>query len=404
MSDAPNLRTGHAIPRGIATTGPVLFSYGFRPFFLGAGIWAIAAMALWIVALSTGRSVGGSYGALHWHSHEMLFGFSSAVLAGFLLTAVPNWTGSLPVSGKPLIMLFGLWVAGRLTLIAPDLIGIGVAVAIDALFLPTLLYICAREIIAGRKWKDLKVLAGLTALSVANIAFHYQMLSGADSAAASRLSVSAYVLLIMIVGGRVVPSFTRNWLNRFGRTDFPVPYNRFDIAALWIGLAALSAWVIVPDHPLTLCLALVAAVVHAVRLYRWRGWTTRREKLLVVLHVAYAFIPAGFLAIAAAAAGIFNELSALHVLTVGAMGCMMLAMMGRATRGHTGRDLSASRITVLSYAYLILAALTRPLAEVMPMHFHHLLALAGVLWIAAFAFFLVEYTPMLTRVRRGRQA
>ena len=150
-------RPSGGIPRGIATTGPVLFSYGFRPFFLGASLWAIFAMAGWIAALTTGIDIAGEYGPAHWHAHEMLFGFSSAVLAGFLLTAVPNWTGRLPVSGRPLAYLFALWVAGRLALLATDVIGLKFAVIIEAAFMPALLAICAREIIVGRKWKDLKI-------------------------------------------------------------------------------------------------------------------------------------------------------------------------------------------------------------------------------------------------------
>jgi uncharacterized protein involved in response to NO len=140
------------IPRGLARSGPVIFSYGFRPFFLGGALWAIVAMALWIAALSGFIDLGGDYGAPNWHAHEMLFGFASAVLAGFLLTAVPNWTGRLPVSGKPLIWLFALWCAGRLFLLVPDTVGVVTAATVDGLFLPALLAICAREVLAGRKW------------------------------------------------------------------------------------------------------------------------------------------------------------------------------------------------------------------------------------------------------------
>ncbi|HXV31466.1 MAG TPA: NnrS family protein, partial [Sinorhizobium sp.] len=170
-------RTGH-VPRGLARTGPVLFSYGFRPFFLGAALWAIIAMGLWIAALAGHADIAGGYGAQAWHVHEMLFGFASAVLAGFLLTAVPNWTGRLPVSGWPLAGLFALWLAGRAALLSPDAIGLPAAAAIDSLFLPALLFICAREVIAGRKWKDLKVLGGLIALSLANICFHVAVIEG----------------------------------------------------------------------------------------------------------------------------------------------------------------------------------------------------------------------------------
>jgi len=388
------------VPRGLKTTGPVVFSYGFRPFFLGAGLWAVLAMLLWILSLTTGLPVGGTYGAVHWHAHEMLFGFGPAVLAGFLLTAVPNWTGRLPVSGKPLMGLAGLWLLGRLAFLQPDIVHVDVAIAIESLFLPVLLLICVREIVAGRKWKDLKVLFGVALLASANLVFHHAVLTDGDPAMASRAAAGAYLLLICIIGGRIIPSFTRNWLNRAGETRFPTPMNGYDVACLALAALALASWIALPEHPLTVVVAGAAALSHAVRLWRWRGWTVRSEPLLAILHVAYAFVAFGFLAIACAAAGHLNPYSALHVVTVGAIGLMMLAVMGRATRGHTGRDLAASRTPCLAYACLIGAAVLRPLAEIAPEFYQEILSVSALLWMASFGLFLVEYAPMLTRVRR----
>ncbi|QRI61624.1 NnrS family protein (plasmid) [Shinella sp. PSBB067] len=396
----PAARVSRAVPRGLSRTGPVLFSYGFRPFFLAGGVWAVVAMVLWIATITGRIDLAGDYGAPNWHAHEMLFGFASAVLAGFLLTAVPNWTGRLPVSGWPLAGLFGLWCAGRLALLAADRIGVVEAAVIDGLFLPVLLGICTREIVAGRKWKDLKILGGLLALSLANAVFHVAVIGGGDDHMAIRLGVAAYVVLVMIVGGRIVPSFTRNWLNKVGRSDFPVPYNRFDTAAILAGVAALAAWTAVPAHPATAGLGIVAAVLHAIRLRRWRGWTTLPEKLLVVLHVAYAFVPLGLLAIAFSALGYLEERSVLHVLSVGAIACMMLAVMTRASLGHTGRPLAASRLTVAAYVALVLCALVRPFGEVLPDASEQIYAAAGLLWIVAFGLFCLEYAPILARKRR----
>ena len=382
-------------------TGPVILSYGFRPFFLGGAVWAILAMLLWILSLTFGMPLGGSYGGLNWHAHEMVFGFSSAVLAGFLLTAVPNWTGRLPVSGAPLAVLSSVWLAGRLVFLAPDLVHIHVAIAIESLFLPLLLFINAREIVAGRQWKNLKVLIGVAAVMVANLTFHYLVLVDGDVALANRIGVSAYTLLIMIIGGRIVPSFTRNWLNRMGKTQFPVSFNRYDGLCILAGAVACISWIALPDHAITAALATMAAMLHLVRLYRWCGWTVARERLLLILHIAYAFVPAGFIAVALSAIDRLNPYSALHVLTVGAIGGMMLAVMGRATRGHTGRELTASSTTQLSYVCLVASALIRPLAEIMPNFFHTLLALSALLWMAAFGLFVLEYAPMLLRKRRS---
>ncbi len=390
------------IPRGLKMTGPAILSYGFRPFFLGGALWAVMAMLLWILSLTIGLPLGGSYGALNWHAHEMVFGFSSAVLAGFLLTAVPNWTGRLPVSGGPLAVLCGTWLIGRLVFLAPDLIHIYVAVAIESLFLPFLLFIAAREIIAGHQWRNLKVLSGVAGVMVANFTFHYMVLNEGDVALANRIGVSAYVLLVTLIGGRIIPSFTRNWLNRMGKTRFPVPFNRYDALALIVGVVACLSWVILPESSLTAVVALIAAALHLVRLYRWRGWTVTPEKLLVILHVAYLFVPGGFVAIALSALNRLNPYSALHVMTVGAIGAMMLAVMTRATRGHTGRELVASPTTKVAYVCVVAAALIRPFAEVLPNFFHTFLAASALLWMLAFGLYVLEYAPMLLRERRPR--
>ena len=397
----PAARVSRAVPRGLSRTGPVLFSYGFRPFFLGGGLWAVVAMVLWIAAITGRIEIAGAYGAPNWHAHEMLFGFASAVLAGFLLTAVPNWTGRLPVSGWPLGGLFALWCAGRIALLATDEIGVVAAAVIDGLFLPVLLAICTREVVAGRKWKDLKVLGGLFALSLANAIFHVAAIDGGHDHMATRLAVAAYVMLVMIVGGRIVPSFTRNWLNKFGRTDFPVPYNHYDTVAILAGVAALAVWTAAPEHAVAAGFGFIAAILQAVRLHRWRGWTVAPEKLLVVLHVAYAFIPLGLAAIGLSALGFLEERSVLHLLSVGGIACMMLAVMTRASLGHTGHPLTASRLTIAAYIALVLCAVVRPLGEILPDASAEIYAAAGLLWIVAFGLFCLEYGPILTRKRRA---
>ena len=388
------------VPRGLSQTAPVLFSYGFRPFFLGAAVWAVVTMILWIASLTGLAAVADDYGPSHWHAHEMLFGYSSAVLAGFLLTAVPNWTGRLPVSGWPLFFLFATWVAGRLAFLVPDLVDPVAAAVLDSLFLPVLMLICVREVIAGRKWKDLKVMGGLVALSAGNILFHVQVMQGNHPELAIKLAVSAYVVLVMIIGGRIIPSFTRNWINKAGRTDFPAPYDRFDSAAILIGVGALATWVALPGGPGVAAMAAAAFLLHLVRLLRWRGWTTLSEHLVTVLHVAYLFVPLGFLGLSLSALDMVSPMAALHIMTVGTVASMMLAVMTRATRGHTGRVLTASRTTSAIYVAIVAAAVLRPAADLLPDHAHTLHAASGLAWLAAFGLFLVEYGPMLTKVRR----
>lgn len=388
------------IPRGLSATGPILFSYGFRPFFLGGAVWACLAMVLWIAALSGAIEIGGDYGALGWHAHEMLFGFTSAIVAGFLLTAVPNWTGRLPVSGVPLVGLFAVWVAGRAVLLMPDLLGLVPSVVLESAFLPTMLAVCVREIVAGRKWADLKVIAGLGALSVANICFHYEVLAAGGPDHSERLALSGLIMMIVVVGGRMLPSFTRNWLNKAGRSDFPIPYNRFDLAAIIATVPALGLWVVWPGSGITSAFAIVAALMQAVRLWRWRGWTTAREPLVLVLHLAYLLVPVGLAAIAASAADLVAASATAHILTVGTVTTMMLAVMTRATRGHTGRELTASALTCVSYAGLFLAAAVRPIAAYLPESSVIIYSIAAILWIGAFALYVIEYGPMLVARRK----
>lgn len=225
---AKSLRPEGGIPRGLSRTGPVLFSYGFRPFFLGGALWAVVIMLLWIAALAGHGAPGGAYGASHWHMHEMLFGFSSAILSGFLMTAVPNWTGRMPLSGRPLMALSALWLAGRLAITFPPGASPLPGVVLESLFLPVMALVFLTEIVAGRKWRDLKVVGAVAVLALANIAFHLSVLRDGDPAMAARAAISAYVLLIIIIGGRITPSFTRNWLARRGEGPLPVPYNSFD--------------------------------------------------------------------------------------------------------------------------------------------------------------------------------
>lgn len=388
------------VPRGLARTGPVILSYGFRPFFLGASIWGALAMALWILEVSLGLGLGGTSGGSAWHAHEMLFGYTSAALAGFLLTAIPNWTGRLPVSGRPLLALFALWTAGRLALLWPDTLGVVVAIAIDASFLPLLFLICAREIVAGRKWKDLKVLAALFALASANGFFHYGNIVLGDVALPSRLAISAYMMLIMIIGGRILPSFTGNWLKKRGATRLPAAYDRLDTVALLAALAALTLWTARPDDPITGWVCALAAILHGARLFRWRGWTTTAEGLVLVLHLAYAFVVLSFAALAASAFGLLEPTAALHVATAGGIGAMTLAVMTRATRGHTGLELHASRTTVVSYGAVLLAGAIRPLTAVLPDLRAEIIELAGAAWLLAFTLFVVEYGPTLLHKRK----
>lgn len=393
-------RTG--IPRGIKSDGWPILSYGFRPFFLGAGTWAVVAMALWLGHLILGWRLGGDYGAANWHAHELLFGYATAALAGFMLTAVPNWTGRLPVSGGPLLVLVCLWLAGRVAMLSMDLIGELPAVVIEAAFLPLLGTIAAREVGAGHNWRNLHIVFGVGLLTLANILFHLAAIAHQDPGFAYRFSISVWLMLIMLIGGRLAVSFTHNWLVRNGIAALPKSFGLYDRITIVLTLLALTSWSLWPDVPLIAFPLAAASMLQTIRVLRWKGWLAWREPLVWVLHTSYLFIPIGLLSLAASDMDWITSVAALHTLTAGAIANMTLSVMTRVTRGHTGRALTASLPTLIAYLALIGAAVSRPLADLIPDHYAILISASGLLWFMAFALFLVEHAPMLIFMRRQR--
>ncbi len=366
-----------------AYTGPVIFSHGFRVFFLAAGAWAAISMLIWVVTISTGSVPGID---VDWHMHEMVFGYTTAVIAGFLLTAVPNWTGRMPVVGWPVSGLAAVWLAGRIALLFPWSAG----ALIDVSFLLILGAVIAREVIAGKNWKNLPVLALVMLLAVANGVFHYEALSGgAYRGYGIRAGVGVIVFLISLIGGRVIPSFTRNWLAKRGEGRLPVPFNRYDKVTLLVSGVFIISWIAAPEFWLLRGLAIVVGVLHLVRLSRWAGDRTFAEPLLTILHVGYLFIPVGYLMIGFGA-------GVPHAWTAGAGGVMTLAIMTRASLGHSGRALTASRGISAIYVMVVLAVVTRILAEFFPGSIG-LLHLSATTWILGFAGFVAVYFPLLTR-------
>jgi uncharacterized protein involved in response to NO len=388
--------------------GPAILTYGFRPFFFGAGVWAALAMALWVPMLSGHLTLPTAFDPVSWHAHEFLFGYVEAVIAGFLLTAVPNWTGRLPIVGWPLGGLFTLWMIGRgvvmVSMHLPPLL-----VALADLALPVALAaLIGREIVAGKNWKNLIVLALLGVLILGNAVFHSEAAQGKYAAQGYglRIGLGAVVMMIAVIGGRIVPSFTRNWLAKRAVGRLPVPpMQRFDKAALLALLAGLFVWIALPDHPVTGVLLLLAGGLHVVRLARWAGERTLAEPLVAVLHVGYAFLPLGALAIGAEilAPGHIGMAAAQHLWMGGAAGLMTIAVMSRATLGHTGQTLTAGRGTVTIYAALLVAVLARLAAGVWADQAHFLLMLAGLAWIGAFGGFAVIYGRLLLRLPAGKR-
>ena len=383
-----------------AHRGPALFSAGFRPFFLFGAVWAALSVLLWLPMWEGHFTLPSRFSPLDWHVHETLYGYLPAAAAGFLLTAIPNWTGRLPVVGRPLALLFTLWVAGRLAIPVSGIIGGWTAAIVDAGFLLALLGLTFREVWSGRNWRNLRVVATVALLALGNVAFHVEALTLGTAAWGTRIGLAGAVILVNLIGGRIVPSFTINWLRSRAPGRTPVPFGRGDQVVSGITLAALTLWVILPEGRATGAGLLVAGVAQAWRLSRWAGWRTWGEKLVLVLHLGYLGVPLGFLLLGASLTGLLPILpsAALHAWTVGAVGLMTLAVMTRASLGHTGRPLHATTPIALTYLACVIAMLARIVvgfgaAEMVLLH----VALLG--WIAAFLGFAIIYRPILTAPR-----
>jgi uncharacterized protein involved in response to NO len=400
QNSASSSKPGGGIPR-LRPKSIALLSCGFRPFFLGAALWACIAMVLWIGLLSGSWSFATDYGVIAWHAHEFLFGYIAAVMTGFILTAIPNWTGRFPLQGKPLIALLVLWLAGRAAMLATDQIGTAAAI-IDCAYLVTLTAVITREIVAGSNWRNLRVAVLIALTAVANIVFQTEVLIDVGPNYGLRLSVAAIVALIMVVGGRITPSFTNNWLTRQGSEKRPAPLDRFDIGSIALAALALSTWIAAPDWYGTAALLLLMAIAQAARLSRWAGARTWREPILFVLHVGYAFVPLGafILSLSILWPQIVPASGALHAWTTGAMGIMTLAIMTRATLGHTGREVISTPATIVIYGAMLVAALARIAAPLLPAIYYQALLTAALGWLLAFGIFLLIYGPMLLKAKQ----
>jgi len=381
-------------PRLSAHVTSVLLSYGFRPFFLFGACYAALAILTWLPMFYGEIALATAFSPRDWHVHEMLYGYIPAVVTGFLLTAIPNWTGRLPLQGWPLLILVIVWAVGRGAVTVSAEIGWLAAALIDSSFLLLVVAATAREIIAGRNWRNLKVLIPVTILGLGNAAFHVEAHVFGAADYGIRMGIAGILVLLMVIAGRLIPSFTRNWPSRENPGRLPLPFGRFDAAAIVLSGAALTFWVVEPFGKVTAAGLFAAGLLQALRLGRWAGDRTLRDRLVFVLHVAYAFVPAGFVLTALSAIGLVVPSAGLHAWMVGAAGMMTLAVMTRATLGHTGHELIASAQTQLIYAAVFIAAVARICAALEPRWSELELHIAAFAWAAAFLGFAIVYGRM----------
>jgi uncharacterized protein involved in response to NO len=377
------------IPRTDAPAGLALARKGFRPFFLLAGLYATLILPVWLSALGGLTSPSRHFDAFSWHAHEMVFGFATAVIAGFLLTAVGNWTQRETVVGGPLLGLAAVWVAGRL---AVAFLRGPLAAAVDLSFLPLFAVAIARPLVATKNRRNFVMLGVVAALWTANLFMHLDALGGVHGArrSAAIAAVDVVVVLVVLIAGRVVPMFTRNATGVTTVGSSP----RLDVVAVVATAATAVLDGVAPAHAATSVVAGVAALATAARAVPWLTRKVLGVPLLWILHLSYAFVPIG-LALRA-----LGHPIATHALTVGAIGGATLGMMARVSLGHSGRPLEVGRPMIVSFSALLVAALVRVVGGLLPQALYRpSLYVAGSAWTLAFLVFVVVYAPIFASPR-----
>ncbi len=375
----------------------IFLSYAFRPFFLLNGVFAVIVMGIWLMAVHGPLSITASM--MLWHGHEMLVGFAMAVVAGFVLTAVATWTGRPPLAGGRLGLLVVAWLLGRLTMMFAFRFPVGFNAAMDLLFPILLCLFVAQEVIGSGNRRNYPIVV-ITALFAAfDVTYHLGvagLLPGADRLAVYML-LHLLLLLITVIGGRIVPNFTANWLKARGGTRLPKSYRAIEVTVIVLTVVTSLSITFDPYSLVTGWLAAAAALTHALRLFFWRGLSTWSDPLMFVLHAAYAWLPIGYALTALAIFGLwFTPPAALHALAMGGIGGMILAMTTRVALGHTGRKLHAARLTVIAYWLFNIAVIVRMLGYFSNSYMFSI-DLAATGWIVSFMLFLWVYWPILTR-------
>lgn len=378
-----------------------LLSGAFRPFFLLAALWMAGSILIWVPLYMGHVELPTAFAPRDWHIHAMLFGGVLPIIAGFTLTAVSSWTGRPTIVGRPLVILALVWVAGRIAVSVSALIGPIAAALTDLAFPLGLAALLGREVILAGNWRNLRVVGLILLLALANAGFHAEAAFNGLADVSIRAALSAVLMLILLMGGRITPAFTRNWLKARGEARLPTAFDRFDAAAMLVSGCAFVAWTVVPDWSGTAISLGLAGLMTAARLTRWRGLATRREPLLLVLHVAIASIAVGFVveALAILWPAVVDPTAALHLWTAGSVGLTVLGVMTRVSRGHTGRPLVAGRLEIFIYTLVSAGALLRMAAPYSDAAYYHLIGCAGALWAAAFLAFAIGYARLLAGPR-----
>ncbi|HVW67754.1 MAG TPA: NnrS family protein [Steroidobacteraceae bacterium] len=375
-----------------------LWNYGFRPFFLAAGLSAALLIPWWAGAFAWGVALGSHWPPLLWHGHEMLFGFITAAIAGFLLTAVPSWTGARGFAGRPLQLVAAVWLFGRILIATSVLWPRSLVAGVDLIFLPSLAGLVLPPLARARN-RNTPLLAVLTALWATNVAFYWGLFRGDGQLSLHALTVGIDIVLVLVtvIGGRIIPAFTSAAFKQRGIAGTIHTWRGVTPAAIGVMLILTIVDLWRPDTPGAGVIAAAAALIQAVRIAQWQGLRTVRMPIVWVLHLGYLWLPVG-LALKALAllGGVSFAAFYLHALTIGAATTMIVAVMTRASLGHTGRALIVARPTVYAYGFLTAAVIARVFGPAsLPLSYPAVIVLAAILWTVAFVLFLRVYAPIL---------
>ncbi|MCX2794217.1 uncharacterized protein involved in response to NO [Microbulbifer thermotolerans] len=382
---------------------PVLLAYGFRPFFLLTGAYALVLILGWLGFLFAGWSLPLGWSPFQWHSHEMLYGLVSAAIAGFLLTAVTNWTGAPPLKGGRLLALVLLWMGGRISMWLASWIPTWLVALVDLAFLPVLALYLLRVLVAYKNRRNLLLVVVLSLLFGGNLLMHLGFVSGRTDllAAGERLGLDLILLLMAVIGGRIIPAFSANWLRMHGGDANWVTRSVWTdrVALMSVALLIALDGLGVSETSLGL-IALVAALSNGLRLWQWAGWRVCKEPMLWILHLGYAWVVLSLsLRALAALIGAVPDSAWQHALGAGAIGTLLLGVMTRVAVGHTGRPLKLAPFGLGIYLAITAAAVLRLLVALQVLDFRLGLSLAGLAWTLAFGLFTVLYWPILSRPR-----
>lgn len=380
----------------------IVFSAGFRPFFMAAASVAFLNMLLWIGYLTGLIELHSAFSPSMWHLHEMMFGFVGAAIAGFLLTAVPNWTGRPNLRGLNLASLFALWLLGRVVTFYSEYTGIYFAAIVDLPFFFILSVYIYKEILATGNKRNLPIAIMVFMFGCANALIYAEYIWDFEAAHYGyRFSILLVSMLVMLIGGRVIPNFTANWLKQQGSEIRPALMGKFDIFCIFASLLGLLAWVMMPENAYTGVFLVMAGGLQAVRLSRWQMAAVVGNVMLLILQIAYLWLVVGLIALGLQVSLQLEMLDLpIHALTVGAFSTMIMGMMTRASLGHTGRKIVASRLTLIAFICIQISAISRVLSGFSDIFHDQFLHLSALAWMLCFALFIFEYAPYFLKERK----